>query len=71
MNGKVQYSSPQCLTHPCLDKGITTARLLAKGLLGAKYDKDDNGKLDYAELKIMMRETFERVKEDGDVEDRD
>lgn len=36
----VQYSSPQCLTHPCLDKGITTARLLAKGLLGAKYDKD-------------------------------
>ena len=31
----------------------------------AKYDKDDNGKLDYDELKKMMRDTFERLKDDG------
>ena len=32
----------------------------------AKYDKDNNGKLDYEELKPMMKETFERVKTDGE-----
>ena len=36
----------------------------------AKYDKDNNGKLDYAELKKMMNDTFERIKTDGDIQDR-
>ena len=31
-----------------------------------KYDKDNNGKLDYSELKPMMRETFERIQLDGE-----
>ena len=31
-----------------------------------KYDKDNNGKLDYDELKLMMQETFEKVKQDGE-----
>ena len=37
----------------------------------SKYDQDDNGKLDYEELKKMLKETFEKIKQDGDGEDRE
>ena len=36
-----------------------------------KYDLDDNGKLDYEELKKMLKDTFDRITDDAEFEEQE